>query len=162
MKDITAEMLEFKEAIRHIWNGHFAQRRSRMSPEMQDAFSQIERGLFAAIVLSSLNVSKRAEEYREQPLSWLILEPASELTEWPVQFGDIDGTGNTTWQLPSVIDVKEGMIFEFFDFFDWNAFGFVDFPYVRARVRATKVTTPLQGAVALIEQRLCRFMARDS
>lgn len=160
MKDITAEMLEFKEAVRHIWNGHFAQRPSRMSGEMQDAFSQIERGLFGAIVLSSVDVDQRAAEYREQPLSWLILEPASELTEWPVQFGVMEDNGNTTWQPPSLLDVKEEMIFEFFDFFDWNAFGFVDLPYVRARVKSAKAK-PSQS-IALVEQRLCRFMVRDS
>jgi hypothetical protein len=64
-KDITDEMLKFKEAVRHSWNTYFVGCDSPMSPDIQQAFGELERGLLRAIVLVPLGEASRAIEYRQ-------------------------------------------------------------------------------------------------
>lgn len=160
MQDITSPMLEFKEAIRHSWNTYFAKSDSPMSPEIQEAFEQVEAGLLRAIVLAPLGVSERANEYRTKSLSWLIVKPADYLQECPVQIGERESSGNTTWGTPVSLAVDGRATFEFFDFFDWYPYGLIDLPYVRVRVDSLPSHPTAQGLLALIEQRYCRFLFR--
>ena len=158
MKDITHSMLEFKDAIRHAWNTYFALSEAPMSPEIQEAFSQVERGFFSAIVLAPMDATLLVREYREKSLPWLVVRPFEYLQECPVQFGKRDNLGNTIWEMPSNIAIDDHVAFEFFDFFDWNPFGFVDLSYVRARVAAFPRQSNIQGSLVLIEQRFCQFL----
>ena len=116
MRDITSTMLEFKEALRHSWNTYFVKIASPMSPDIQEAFGQVERGLFRAIVLAPLGVSERVKEYREKPLSWIVVTPSEHLEECPVQIGERDSSGNTTWGMPISLSVDDSVTFDFFDF----------------------------------------------
>jgi len=157
MDDISDLMLEFKEAIRHSWNTYFAPSRSPMSADIQEAFNNVEIGLFQAIVLSPLGIFERAREYRKHPLSFIIVKPVSELREVPMQIGSRDAKNNIKWGMPISIDAQSDMTLEFYDFFDWYSYGHIDLPYVRVRVRDLPGQNKLQGNIALIEQHVCRF-----
>lgn len=157
MHNVTQEMLIFKEAIRHCWNAYFSRCAAPMSPEVQESFEEVERGLFGGIVLAPLGLSSRASEYRKTPLSWLIISPSAEAQEIPMQFGEVDSLGNTSWRMPTVQPVDASTSFEFFDFFDWYPYGVVDLPYVRARVADLPSAPDTRGKMALIEQRFCQF-----
>jgi hypothetical protein len=160
MLDVTDEMLLFKEAVRHSWNLYFMQCDSPMSLEIQEAFEEVERGLLRGIVLASAGLTERAGEYRQKPLSWLMVELADGVQELPLQFGEVDEIGNTRWKIPVVLPMGGRARFEFFDFFDWNPYGMIDLPYVRARVVDLPGKPDAQGSMALIEQRYCRFLIR--
>jgi hypothetical protein len=158
MENITDKMLLFKEAIRHSWNAYFAGSDSPMSPEIQEAFGEVERGLLRGIVLAPMGLSERASEYRQKPLSWLVVEPADEVRELPLQLGKIDDIGNTYWSLPLVLPIKGYVSFQFFDFFDWcHTYGILDMPYIRARVIDLPGKPENCGSIALIKQYYCRF-----
>ena len=160
MQEITDEMLVFKEAIRHSWNTYFTSCDSPMSPEIQDAFEKVEHGLLQVIVLAPLGISDRADEYRRKPLSWLVVQPSDGVRECPLQFGEVDGAGNTRWSVPIVLSTEGNVVFEFFDFFDWYPYGSIDLPYVRVLVRDLPSKPEAQGLMALIEQRHCRFLLK--
>lgn len=150
-------MLKFKDAIRHSWNMYFANTPNPMSPEIQEAFSSVEIGLFKSIVLAPFDAFDKAKEYRQHPLPFIIVKPAKGLSELPLQIGEIDNNGNTVWKLPTSIKVHAATHFEFYDYFDWYPYGFIDLPYVRARFRDVSANGDLQGKIALIEQSLCQF-----
>lgn len=158
MQEITDSMLIFKEAVRHSWNTYFAHGLSPMSPDVQEAFGEIERGLFRGIVLTPLGVADRADEYRSKPLPWLLAQPQGDLSECPLQFGEVDANGNTRWGSPVQLPMTKLIAFEFFDFFDWDPYGVIDLPYVRARVRDLPSKADVPGSIVLIEQRNCEFL----
>lgn len=157
MKEITKEMLLFKESVRHSWNTYFAEGASPASAAVQDAFAQVERSLFVALVLIPCNLQDRIDEYRKSPLSWLVVRPRPGLSEWPVQFGARDEGGNIKWRLRENLIVGEGSAAEFYDFFDWYPYGFLDLAYVRGRVMDTELAAS-KGSMLLIEQRHCQFL----
>lgn len=159
MQDISNSMLEFKDAIRHVWNAYFAKSDSPMSPEIQDAFALVEEGLFSAIVLIPLGIPERASEYRKHPLSFILVKPAEYLQKFPLRVCKREENGNTTVEEPISISVDEQSAFEFFDYFDWYPYGHIDLPYVRARVASLPSQPSLQGAMVLIEQIHCRVTA---
>jgi hypothetical protein len=162
VQDITNSMLEFKEAIRHAWNTYFALLcESPMSPDIQMAFSQIERGLFSAIVLNPLGMTERVVEYRKKSLSWILVTPFDYLDTYPVQFGTRDSSGNIIWSLPTSIAVDDNRTFEFFDFFDWYPYGFIDLSYIRAQVNPSTDQSNTQGSLVLIKQQYCHFLFKE-
>lgn len=162
MTDISHLMLKFKDAIRHSWNTYFVDSDAPMSSEIQEAFRNIEIGLFRAIVLAPLGVSEKAEEYRKHPLSFIIIKPIEGVRELPLQFGDYDASGSIVWRMPATVKVEPDMTFEFFDYFDWYSYGYIDLHYVRARARAMSGQQDFKGKIVLIEQDVCRFFFPDS
>lgn len=160
MQDITDQMLQFKDAIRHVWNSYFASCDSPASPEVQEAFEHVEKGLFLSIVLIPLGAIDRVDDYREKPLSWLVIRPPGHLRDLPLQLGRREKSGNTIWDTPISVRLsgKDCAAFEFYDFFDWRPFGVIDLPLVRSRVAALPGQPNASGSLALIEQRHCRFL----
>lgn len=158
MNDISDLMFKFKDAVRHSWNTYFANSDASMSSEMQEAFNSVEIGLFQAIVLAPLGIFDKAKEYRKHPLPFIIVKPTEELLEMPLQFGEVDVSGNTVWAMPTSVKVQPDMAFEFYDFFDWRPYGYIDLPYTRARLRVLPGQEDPQGKVVLIEQHVCRFL----
>lgn len=162
MEDITDQMLEFKEAIRHAWNTHFAKTDAPMSPDIQAAFRSVELGLLGAIVLAPFGMSERVSEYRQHPLPFIVVRPAQYLLELPLQVFEEQAGGNNSVGMPITVAVDDQSTFDFFDFFDWYSYGHVDLPYVRARVTSLQARPNLQGSLVLIEQVHCRFAVLPS
>lgn len=158
MIDITEQMLEFKEAIRHIWNTYFAGGDDPMSPETQEAFSSIERALLRVLVLAPHGVGDLADSYRLRVSSNILIKPACSLVEMPIQFGHREPNGNIVWNVETMLKVDAGTQFGFFDFFDWYPYGHVDLPFVRVRELPYTDEKSLGGKIALIEQIHCQFM----
>lgn len=157
MIDITEQMLQFKEAIRHIWNTYFLDSDDPMSPETQEAFSLIERALLRVIVLAPHGVGDLADSYRLRVLANILVKPARALPELPIQFGTKEPNGKIVWNLETMLLTDETTQFGFFDFFDWNPYGHVDLPYVRGRELPRAEDQLLGGRIVLIEQINCKF-----
>ncbi len=158
MIDITEQMLEFKEAIRHTWNSYFANSNESMSPEAQEAFSDIERALLRVLVLAPHGMSDLADLYRLRVLSNILIQPVSVPGEMPIRFGHKEPNGNVIWDIETTIKVNEDTQFHFFDFFDWYPYGYLDLPFIRARMFPHVDDQTREGKIALIEQRHCKFM----
>ncbi|WP_431287582.1 hypothetical protein [Roseateles chitinivorans] len=150
MDDITKDMLRFKEAARHVWNAYLLNSGSPMSPEIQESFHKIELELLRALVLLPAGMPDVADDYRRVPLP-INLRAKGGLTDVPMQYGTIDEHQNTQWELPRSIDAAEISHFRFFEFFDWNPYGHVDFGHVRAWTA--------NGRPVLVEQIYCDFTA---
>lgn len=148
MKDVTQEMLRFKEAARHVWNTYLLESSSLMSIEIQDSFEKIERELLRALVLLPVGRPDAADDYRRAPLP-IALRAKSGLTDVPVQFGSVDQNRNIQWGLPSSIPGADISQYCYIEFFDWNPYGHIDRGYVKARTS--------DGRLALIEQTYCDF-----
>lgn len=149
MEDITAEMLLFKEAVRHVWNAYLLEAASPMSPELQESFAKIERELLRAIVLLPNGIPDLADSYRRIPLP-ILIQAKGGLSDIPVQFGSLDANFNMKWELPCSVPAPEVSQYRFVEFFDWDPYGYIDMSYVRALRSA-------DGRFALIEQTYCGF-----
>ena len=149
-KNITGEMLKFKEASRHLWNAYFQQCVSVSPIAVQGSFEVIERELLRTIVLAPYDYSADADLYRGSPLPHITVKASRTLSDIPLNFGRADANGNIAWE-PSVLvkkkDFKSG---NFVEFFDWTPFEFVDCAYVR-------FTQPDEDRRVLIAQRYCEF-----
>ena len=162
MNDVTDKMLQFKEAIRHIWNVNFALVASNQSPDIQDAYDTICEGLLIALVLrGTVNAVERAEHYRNRPLSFLVVRPVEHLQLLPMRIGELDAANNTVFSEATSVEVDEESRIEFYDFFSWNHRAYVDLPYVRAKIAALSSAPSAVGRVVLIEQQHCRFFLDD-
>jgi len=158
MIDITEQMLEFKEAVRHTWNSYFANSNEPMSSETQEAFSDIERALLRVLVLAPHGMGDLADSYRLRVLSNVLIQPVYAPGEMPIQFGHKEPNGNFVWDIETTLKVDEDTQFHFFDFFDWYPYGHVDLPFVRVRTPPQVDDQARGGRIALIEQRHCKFM----
>lgn len=160
MIEIAAQMLGFKEAIRHNWNTYFAPGHQSMLAAKQDAFASIERALLRVLVLESHGMGAIAEEYRTRVLHEILVRPAHCSGRIPIRYGRGEADGNFTWDQEVLVPVDSTTDFHFYDFFDWYPYGYVDLPLVRVR------TTNLQGAgdakMALLEQHHCRFILNNT
>ena len=159
MKDITTQMFLFKEAVRHSWNTHFAGNNAPESTEAQDDFSKIEQSLFRTLVLVPCGLKGKTEEYRAAPIPWLIVRPRPGLSEWPVQFG-VRENGNMIWRARENLPSLKNVVAEFYDFFDWAPYGYIDLAYVRARVVDARLIAS-KGSLVFIEHLHCEFYIKE-
>jgi hypothetical protein len=157
MINVTEQMLEFKDAIRHIWNTYFVNSDNPMSLETQEAFSRTERALLRVIVLAPQGLGDLADSYRLRVFPNILIKPARLLPELPIQFGNNQPDGSIVWELETMIKTDESTQFGFFDFFDWNPFGHIDLPFVRGRELPSLKEKSRQGRIVLIEQINCKF-----
>lgn len=148
MKDITKDMLRFKEAVRHVWNAYLIETGSPVCPELQDSFFKIERELLRALVLLPNGVPNFADDYRRQPMPIRVQAKAG-LSDVPVQFGSLDANRNMKWELPGSVPAADLSQYRFIEFFDWNPYGHIDLSCVKARADDARTV--------LIEQTYCDF-----
>lgn len=160
MVEISVQMLEFKEAVRHTWNSCFTRSAEPMSAETQEAFSDIERALLRVLVLGPHGMGDIADEYRVRVLHEILVQPMYEPGELPIRFGTREPNGTLAWDEEATVKVDASTQFHFYDFFDWYPYGYVDLPFVRVRTPASLDGS--SGKIALIEQRHCKFILNES
>jgi len=148
MKDITENMLRFKEATRHVWNTYLLGSAHVMLPDIQNSFALIESELLCVIVLLPFDAAHLVENYRKIPLP-IIIKPEVGLREIPVQFGTKDQVGNMIWQQTSSVNANDLQNFKFVEFFDWNPYGYIDMSFVKIYSS--------EAGWALVPNRYCRF-----
>jgi hypothetical protein len=158
--NITNNMLVFKDAVRHIWNTYFVTTGDAMSPEIQSAYSKIEEELFYTIVIFPLGISQEIQ-YRKEPISSILVKPKQELSEYPVYIGYREENGNLVWEEKTICKDKN-FIFNFYDFFDWDIYGYIDLPYVRGKIiKNDFISTKNKKNLVFMEQSYCEFLFDD-
>lgn len=159
--NISAEMLEFKEAVRNSWNSYFAKYREDRSLDAFMFFSDLEISLFWAIVVNPLNLDIDPRSFRKKPFDKILLVTKDICSEFPISYGKVQDNGNVVWTLPSVIRSHKDQLFKFYDFFDWSEFGYIDYAYIRCLVENSPQDEHFTGAYGLLETRYIDFIYSD-
>lgn len=151
-KVITVEMLLFKEATRHIWNAHYSKLDDQIL--LSDGFigyEKIEKSLFWAIVVAPSDILINVDEYRKHPLKCIELRIKDIYRECPIKIGRQAKNGNVIWSDTALISPTCSYKFLFFDFFDWNPYGFVDQIYIRFWIESLSNNDSSYGQWGLVE-----------
>ncbi|MBM0103465.1 hypothetical protein JM946_01865 [Steroidobacter sp. S1-65] len=64
------------------------------------------------------------------------------------------------WRVRENLPTAGNVFAEFYDFFDWAPYGYIDLAYVRARVVDAQLIVA-KGPSVLIEHVYCEFYIRD-
>jgi hypothetical protein len=150
MNDVTLQMQNYRECVRHIWNSYFrAEAEARQDWDLRDRFCDAALILFRALLLHGHDVddSRMLADYRgdQQPLMFLRLEvePRSEIM--------VNRTGTSGYWDDPVTAIERGDCdLRFIQFFDWWDLGFRDFAFYRVRIVASPRYPHLVGRDALV------------
>jgi hypothetical protein len=163
MQDVTNILLEYLEAKRHLWNVYFRGRTTSIydcSP--LDQYEEIDRLLFFSLVVSDLEISSFCNEIIwKEPIPWLRVVPRTGLDRIPVMFGEATTDSSIKWSLPTELVIDSALILCFVEFFEWDRYGYVSYPYYRARIFGYTDPT-LLGRELLIETINARVFFTDS
>lgn len=157
-KNISYVVLEFKEAARHIWNLYFS---ANASSESLINFEKIEIELFREIVALQLDVKINVDDFRKHPIRGMLVSVKNCHSEFPISVGSRQSNGNIVWSIAETFHIHTDQSFLFFDFFDWNHYGFVDYPFVRCYIERLPQKPEFEGKFGLIEHRYVDFFSRN-
>lgn len=156
LNDITSVMLQFRESVRHNWNTYFQDADEPMGPEIQEAFTLVEQGLFQGIVLCKCAYVLPCR-YREAPLSFIQVVPRPEMPDLEFQIGLL-GSSYKVWDSPVRFKVEGSTKLEFVQFFDWNPYDQINMSLVQVYIARMDARPDLVGAHALIAEHEIRFL----
>jgi hypothetical protein len=156
-KDVSESVFSFRESVRHVWNTYFQGMDDVMGPDVQDAFSLVEDGLFQGLVVSACGVSS-CVKYRMQPTPFLAVVPRAEIDALSLQLGQADN-GSFGWDAPAACPVDPGMRLEFVRFFDWNPYEQISMSLIEVHVAQFDSRPDLVGRRALVPDYEIRFLS---
>lgn len=157
-KNASSEIFEFKEAVRHVWNLYFS---DGASSESLINFEKIEIALFRELVVRRLGLKIDAEDFRRRPLSELSVSVKDFYKDFPISVGSQQSNGNMVWSSAEIIQVHSDQCLFFVEFFEWNHYGFVDYPFVRCYVEKLPQMPEHEGKFGLIEHRFVDFFIQN-
>lgn len=129
MIDVSSKMQIFRGAGVHIWNSYLMPGLHVVRLDIEESFEIIERELFRCLVLEGKSYA--ADNYRKKPIGCLLVTLADGLNESLIKVAKRDENGNTIWE-ESVLHSRDNSYqLEFYDFFDWNHFGIIEYGFVR-------------------------------
>jgi hypothetical protein len=160
IKDVTESLWEYLEAKRHLWNIHFRGKVDSLQHcPILDEFETIDRALFRALVIEDIVDSDDALRRQLIAKPWellrVYLQPGLETIRMIVS-DPISGL-NRSWNSPEIVKVPEEFDFGFIEFFEWNRYGYTNFPLIRATIDHRSKMPALNGREALIESSHARF-----
>ena len=154
MRNVTDLLCEYLEAKRHLWNVYFIHKvQSLRQSGPLDRYEAIDRLLFHALVLEPLNrqsVDNKGFRFGSDPFAFLKVVPSKGIDKLTVMVSDEITGGNRTWNHPITIPAK-GAEFAFIEFFDWNRYSYVSYPYYMTRVMKCAEFPDYRGRDCLIE-----------
>ena len=156
--NITSEILQFKEAVRNIWNSYFLNQSESNYVASFDNFKKIEASLFWAIVVSPLKLDLEASNFREKPFDKIQVIIKNNYPEFTTRFGKLDLNNNIVWSVSNLIKSNENMILRFCDFFDWSPYDFVDYSHIRCFIENFPESNENNNQYCLIETRYVEFV----
>ncbi len=133
LKNISPEMLTFKDVTRSIWNQHFS-KIGLSNQETFDKFDVLERSLFWSIVIVPLSLDIDLNNYRRAPLKNLFISIKGSVKECPILLGYEKSDNRVVWQESVCTNTKDFERWIFFDFFDWDSYHQIDQPYIRFHI----------------------------
>ena len=157
MKDVTDALLKYREATRHLWNSHF--RASVSSPSTHgnlDRYEEIDKLLFISLVLDSIGRSDYEFNFRDDSYPFLHVLPNEGADALRLRLSDpLVGRGRS-WNEPTNVAGASSAVLELIEFFEWDRYAWVSFPYYRVRVRSFPGQPHLENLEALVEVQTVR------
>lgn len=155
MKDVTDLLFNYLEAKRHLWNVFFREKvfaDGNMNHDSLDHFETIDWHLFSGLVLVELGkVLPKDTVIWNAPYEFLNVKPRDGLVELPMIVSEQPEASNGVWKIETNYANLSDAEFLFMEFFDWDLYGFVTYPYCRVRIRKFPMYPDLEGKDALIE-----------
>ena len=160
MNDITTTVDRVATCLRDLWNTYFYAEDGVYPAVVEDLFEEIETRIFGALVLVGVDRDAFIEEFRREPLAFLIVVPAFEGV--PLLINRPSADRNWYW------DAYDGRVgpndveLHFREWLDWDSYGKRAFQYYRARVHTFNKHPEFVGREALIECRNARVLFDSS
>jgi hypothetical protein len=161
MQNITARMLQYREAARLLWNGFLREEDAAGGGEIStddglDDWLRLKQLLFTAVVLRHTGDREHARSLLDpsrfswwnKPIPFIRVVPAREVT---AQVSRTSGRGGC-WDHP-VKTIRPDDDLRFIDFFDWGQAGYLDFQYFHVEIVASRSRPELVGHHALVDVR---------
>lgn len=136
MRDITKLFFEYLEAKRHLWNTYFVDKvRSIRECRVLDRYETIDRLLFSALILDTLDQPPLSSEhvFGMNPIPSFRVVPRKGIETMSVIFSEPIRDLSRKWNKPVDLSIA-GSEFIFIEFFEWNRYGHVTYPYFMVRV----------------------------
>ncbi len=146
MRDITKEMLSYRECARNVWNIYF-----RQLDNGWHEFIPVERELFRSLVLAQVF----ATHYIRKPDMDVWVTPQFGPKGLPALWA-IEREGRFEWEEFRLDD--ETIRLRFLEFFDWSDEGYLDMAQVRCEV-VESTNERLRGAQLLFDVIHAKFQA---
>lgn len=157
MQDITDHLYNYLEASRHLWNTYFRGRiKSLYECSPLEEYEGIEELLFSALVANELDLScpQSRRDVIDKPWLFIRVRPSAGLNALPmmVSHSVVESvSGNRRWEEAKVIELSDNSDFGFIEFFEWDRYGFVTYPYIRVQIDNRSQLPGLVGKEALID-----------
>jgi hypothetical protein len=152
MQDVTSGMERTVQALQHLWNEYFyvGDDMTLYAREVEALFEQIESGLLGALVLFEIDRLGFMNNYRRQPLPFLVVSPQARGTRLLVERPASDG--NRYWDAFDGDIAPGDAVLHFIGWFDWDRFTRRTFEYYRVHVAEFALRPEFVGREALIER----------
>jgi hypothetical protein len=158
--DVTAEVNDYREAVRNLWNTHFLRVINRISEgEAIELFERVSETVFDALVLRPWNIKDCAENLNSLPFPSLFVF-AETLRSDHFMIHRFDDNSSYWDAAPDEVDLKN-ITLQLIGFFDWDQFGHIDLRYVRVRICECSQMPVLVGKDALIDVSYAKIFYRS-
>lgn len=163
MKDITNNIMQYREATRHIWNTYFIGKvKSIQECGLLDYYEEIDKNLFYAIVLEAIDRgSYKIDAFRSQPISILRVIIKEEIDKLSIIISHSKNQTYKKWNEPIVLSSIEKAEFLFIECFEWDRYSYASYPYYLVRIKKFPKYPHLVGEDALIETHHARVYYVD-
>ena len=145
---------EYRDCSRSLWNRYFMDRfQNTQNWNFVDSFKIIKEELFQSIVLSTF-IDKDSIHFSLGKVSELIsvkLERATEvqINRYSNEYNNAHYETAGYWD-NSVKELDEHVTLLFVDFFDWNAYGFLDMTLVMCEISSNPNDPSIEGHRVLV------------
>jgi hypothetical protein len=152
MREVTTHFLEYVEAKRHLWNTHFIDKARSIKDDVIGHYERLDKLLFVALALEPSGLKTFGQDVRfgSDPIPNVRVVPRSGIDRLSVMISDPNSGLRRVWSKPTEIPTK-GAVFNFVEFFEWNRYGFVAYPYYRTRIMKLGKLTEHIGMDCLME-----------
>lgn len=160
--NITDRFLDFREAVRHLWNVYFRDHALREQDwDLRDAFSEAYVALFEAMVMHHLPVGALPIAHLWDPDTTVLncYEVAGRSGDLPLMIAR-DSPCQGYWDHPVSSVPSSSVDLRLISLFDWDTLGYRDFRYLRVRLCQAD-NADLVGRDALIDFADCDIFFRS-
>lgn len=153
MKNVSDSLMLYGEATRHIWNTYFAGKvKSLRECGALDSYEEIDKALFYAIVLSSIGKhSYDIDNFRNEAVPFLQVRARKGIKQLRMMIDEFPEGKYHKWSEFVLMDIQNDDQFLFIEFFDWDRYGYVAYPYYMACIQKFKKYPNLVGKNVLVE-----------
>ena len=159
--NISTQILEFKEAVRHAWNSYFIRIPQEVQVESFIYYEELEMSLFWALVVSPLKLNIDVNNFRQGPFDKIEVVVKEVHQEFSLKARTEDENGTVGWSDVHNLPSSKNQVFKFIDFFDWYPYGFIDLPYIRCLIERLPQQQNLEGNFALIATEYVDFIYKN-